>query len=59
MATITVEGVPEALLARLRLAAAGSGRSLNSEVIVQLARSVGCSRERPPARTQRGWRPLR
>lgn len=45
MATITVEGVPEALVARLRLAAAGSGRSLNSEVIVQLVRSIGCSRE--------------
>jgi hypothetical protein len=44
MATITVEGLPDVLLARLRIAAAGSGRSLNSEVIVQLVRSVGCSR---------------
>ncbi|HEY6000261.1 MAG TPA: hypothetical protein VI078_13310 [bacterium] len=43
MASITVEGIPDALLARLQMAAAGSGRSLNSEVIVQLVRSIGCS----------------
>jgi hypothetical protein len=41
MATITVEGMPAALLARLRLSAAGSGRSLNSEIIVRLVGSAG------------------
>lgn len=46
MATITVEGVPDGLLARLLLAADGSGRSLDREVVVQLARSVACARER-------------
>ena len=49
MATVTVEGVPDALVARLKLAAAKSGRSLNSEVILQLVRSVGCSRRDPVA----------
>jgi plasmid stability protein len=41
MATITVEGIPDALLARLAIAAAGNGRCLNSEVIVHLARAAG------------------
>jgi len=44
MASITVDGIPEGLLALLRLAAAGNKRSLNSEVIVQLVRSAGASR---------------
>jgi plasmid stability protein len=44
VATIVVEGMPDGLLARLRLAAAGSGRSLSREVVVQLARSVRCAR---------------
>jgi hypothetical protein len=45
MATITVEGIPEGLLARLKIAADGNGRSLNSEVIIQLVQSLACSRE--------------
>lgn len=53
MATITVEGVPDGLLARLRLASEGSGRSLSREVVVQLARSVRCSREDPAGQASR------
>jgi plasmid stability protein len=45
MATITVEGIPDGLLACLRLAADHSGRSLSRELVVQLARSVACERE--------------
>ena len=45
MATINLEGIPDGLLARLRLAADHSGRSLSRELVVQLARSVGCERE--------------
>jgi hypothetical protein len=41
MATIIVEGIPEGLLARLKLAAAGNDRSLGREVVVQLVRSMG------------------
>jgi hypothetical protein len=48
MATLTVEGVPDGLLARLRVAAAGNGRCLNSEVIVHLARSAGFPGDRHP-----------
>jgi plasmid stability protein len=40
VASIIVAGLPEGLLARLRLAAAGNGRSLEREVLVQLVRSV-------------------
>jgi plasmid stability protein len=55
MATITVEGIPDGLLARLLVAAGGSGRSLSREVVVQLARSVGCAREhRRPYTVQAG-----
>jgi len=53
MATITVEGIPNGLLARLRLAADGSGHTLSREVVVQLARSVGCAREHPRPRPVR------
>ena len=48
MARITVEGIPDGLLARLQIAADGSGRTLSREVVVQLARSVRCSRGTPP-----------
>lgn len=51
MAAIIVEGIPEGLLARLRLAAEGNGRSLSREVVVQLARSVSCSRQAPAGET--------
>lgn len=40
MASLTVKGVPEELLARLRAAAAAQRRSLNGEVIVRLERSL-------------------
>ena len=50
MATIIVEGLPHALIARLRSAAAASGRSLNSEVIVQLLGAAGLA-----ARSSGGW----
>lgn len=57
MPTITVEGIPPGLLARLRSAAAVSGRSLNSEVIVRLLRSASSPRGATggdPARTAGG-----
>ena len=47
MATITVVGIPDGLLASLRVAADSGGRSLNRQVVVLLARSVGCSRAEP------------
>lgn len=47
MATITVEGIPDALVARLAIAAAGNGRCLNSEVIVRLARAAGPTTQPP------------
>jgi hypothetical protein len=53
MATITVEGIPDWLLVRLRIATDGSGRSLSREVVVQLARSFGCSRNSGAARGSR------
>lgn len=40
MVTITVEGVPSALLLRLAAAAASSGRGLNGELIFRLERSA-------------------
>jgi hypothetical protein len=43
MATIMVEGVPDALVARLAIVAAKNGRCLNSELIVHLARSAELS----------------
>lgn len=44
MASLTVKGVPEELLARLREAAVAQRRSLNGEVLVRLERSLA---ERP------------
>jgi len=40
MATLTVEGVPPGLLARLSEAAVANGRCVNSEVILSLVRHV-------------------
>jgi hypothetical protein len=47
VATLTVEGVPDALVARLSREAAGNGRCLNSEVIVHLARAAGLGGQPP------------
>jgi hypothetical protein len=40
MATLTVEGVPPGLLARLSETAVANGRCVNSEVILTLVRHV-------------------
>jgi plasmid stability protein len=40
MATLTVEGIPAGLLARLANAAAANGRCVNSEVILSLVRHL-------------------
>jgi hypothetical protein len=40
MATLTIEGVPPDLLARLARNAASNGRSLNSEAIISLLRHL-------------------
>ena len=41
MATLTIEGLPPDLLARLARNAATNGRSLNSEAIISLVRHLG------------------
>jgi adenylosuccinate synthase len=40
MATLTVEGIPSGLLARLTNAAVANGRCVNSEVILSLVRHL-------------------
>jgi len=47
MATLTVEGIPSGLLARLASAAVANGRCVNSEVILSLVRHL---REEPPGK---------
>lgn len=49
MANLTIKGIPDALLNRLRQSAASHRRSLNSEVLVHLERSVGAQRIDPEA----------
>ncbi|MEX2582317.1 MAG: Arc family DNA-binding protein [Gemmatimonadota bacterium] len=44
MASLTIKGIPEELLARLRVRAKGHRRSINSEVIYLLERSVGAKK---------------
>lgn len=49
MATLTVKGVPEELITRLKREAALNRRSLNGEVLVRLERSL------PPELPAREW----
>jgi plasmid stability protein len=49
MPSLTIKGIPEDLLDRLRQSAAAHRRSLNSEVLVRLERSVSTSRIDPEA----------
>ncbi|HEX3528873.1 MAG TPA: Arc family DNA-binding protein [Thermoanaerobaculia bacterium] len=49
MTTLTVKGVPEGLYERLKQSAAESHRSINSEVIVCLERSLLSQRIDPEA----------
>jgi hypothetical protein len=48
MATLTVEGIPSGLLARLANAAVANGRCVNSEVILSLVRHL----REDPVRTE-------
>ena len=49
MPSLTIKSIPEELLDRLRESAAAHRRSLNSEVLVRLERSVGSTRLDPDA----------
>ena len=44
MVTITVKNIPAELYERLKLAAAGNRRSINSEMLVCIERAVGSHR---------------
>lgn len=59
MATLTVEGIPPELLARLADTAAANGRCLNSEVILSLVRYLRGQPPRPgPLTEERAWCPF-
>lgn len=47
MPGLTIKGIPEEVVKRLRLSAARHRRSLNSEVIVSLERSLALPERRP------------
>lgn len=47
MPSLTIKGIPDELLARLRQSALEHRRSLNSEVLVRLERSVSPARVDP------------
>jgi antitoxin FitA len=47
MASLTIKGIPEPLLNRLRRSAEQHRRSLNSEVLYRLERSVGSTPVEP------------
>lgn len=49
MASLTIKGIPESLLEQLKRRAAEHRRSLNSEVLHRLERSVGSERIDPDA----------
>lgn len=49
MATLTIKGIPEPLLNRLRRSAEQHRRSLNSEVLYRLERSIESSAVEPAA----------
>lgn len=49
MASLTVKGIPDPLYERLKLSAAENRRSLNSEVIICLERSLQSRRIDPEA----------
>jgi plasmid stability protein len=49
MATITVKGIPADLYERLRVSAAANRRSINSEIIVCIERSVSPRQLQPEA----------
>jgi plasmid stability protein len=49
MANITLKNVPDSLYERLKAVAAESRRSLNSEIILRLERSVGAAPVEPEA----------
>jgi plasmid stability protein len=44
MATITVKNIPDAVYGRLKAAAESNRRSINSEIIIRLERSLGSHR---------------
>ncbi len=64
MASVTLKGVPEELLARLKHEAAGHRRSLNGEVLYRLEQSIadpvtgGARRAAGPYRNDVHGRPL-
>lgn len=49
MSSLTIKGIPEELLVQLRNAASVCRRSLNSEVLMRLERSLGSTRVDPDA----------
>lgn len=49
MPSLTIKSIPDELLDRLRESAAAHRRSLNSEVLMRLERSLGSSRIGPEA----------